>query len=140
MKQSAARTLGVAALGAAFVAAGAGAATAAPAPFPDSATSLDTVSSTLPATELLSSVPAGPESLAGAQSALTTSTATLPGTLQGAGQRALAPGAPTEAVTGLLGGLPVGQLTQTLPAGGLPTGALPTAGLPLVGGLLGGAV
>ena len=48
MKQSAAKTLGVAALGAAFAAAGAGAANAAPA-VPDSSQALDTVTKTLPA-------------------------------------------------------------------------------------------
>ncbi|MFI2208855.1 ATP-binding protein [Streptomyces sp. NPDC020141] len=137
MKQSAAKTLGVAALGVAFAAAGAGAASAAPAPLPDSATSLDTVSSVLSAQDLLTTLPGASESLTGAQGALTQSAATLPGTVQGAAQRTLAPGAPTEAVTGLLGGLPVGQLTQTLPTGGLP---VPAGGLPVVGGLLGGAV
>ncbi|WP_455352860.1 hypothetical protein [Streptomyces sp. SYSU K217416] len=50
MKQSAARTLGVAALGAAFAAAAAGSASAAPAPaLPDATGLLGGVTSTLPA-------------------------------------------------------------------------------------------
>ncbi|MGI5402500.1 ATP-binding protein [Streptomyces sp. CA-135486] len=53
MKQSAAKTLGVAALGAAFAAAAAGTASAAPAVLPAPAPSLDTVTSVLPAQEAL---------------------------------------------------------------------------------------
>ncbi|MEO3974043.1 ATP-binding protein [Streptomyces sp. CAU 1734] len=137
MKQSAAKTLAVAALGAAFAAAAAGTATAAPAGLPEP--SLDSVAGAVPVGDTLTKLPAGaPESLAGAQGALQEGLATAPGTLQGAGQRALAPEAPTDLVGSLLGGLPVNSLTKVLPGGGLPTdavtGGLPTGGLP-TGGL-----
>ena len=78
MKQSAARTLGVAALGAAFAAVGAGAANAAPA-VPDAGQTLDTVARTLPAENVSQVVPDAGGALE-----------------QG----------PAEPVTGLLGGLP----------------------------------
>ncbi|MFI1013761.1 ATP-binding protein [Streptomyces sp. NPDC020965] len=117
MKQSAAKTLGAAALGAAFAVGAAGAASAEPAALPDSATSLDTITGLVPAQGLLKKLPAGgPETVAGVQAALIESAATLPGTLQTAGQRALAPESPTEVVTALLGGLPVDSLTKGLPA------------------------
>ncbi|MGW1496796.1 ATP-binding protein [Streptomyces sp. NPDC002402] len=123
MKQSAAKTLGVAALGAAFAAAAAGTATAAPA-LPDSALPLDTVTSVAPVQEALTQLPAGaPESLAGGAS-------TLPGTVQGAATKVLPNADAADPVGGLLGGLPVGKATSGLPTGGLPTGALPTSGLP----------
>ncbi|MER7044288.1 ATP-binding protein [Streptomyces jumonjinensis] len=144
MKQSAAKTLGAAALGTAFVAAGAGTAAAEPAAFPDSATSLDTISSVVPAERLLTQVPAVSDALAGAQGALTQGAATLPGTLQGAGQRALSPEAPKDLLGSLLGGLPLNQLTQALgPLGGAAgplTGAAGPAAGPLggVAGPLGG--
>ncbi|CAM5708920.1 ATP-binding protein OS=Streptomyces tendae OX=1932 GN=GUR47_16275 PE=4 SV=1 [Streptomyces tendae] len=57
MKQSAAKTLGVAALGAAVAAAGAGAASAAP-ELPDTAEAVDSVARTLPA-ETVSQVAPG---------------------------------------------------------------------------------
>ncbi|MET7616360.1 ATP-binding protein [Streptomyces sp. NPDC005408] len=134
MKQSAAKTLGVAALGAAFAAAAAGTASAAPANLPDSATSLDTVTSVAPVQEALTKLPAGvPESLAGGQTALTSSLAdspaTLPATVQAAATKVL-PGADgADPVSGLLGGLPVGA--GSLPVGGGVPG-LP--GLPGLGG------
>ncbi|MCM2389310.1 ATP-binding protein [Streptomyces albipurpureus] len=134
MKQSAAKSLGVVALGAALTAVAAGTAAAEPAAFPDSATSLDTVGKVVPVHEAIAQLPAGAEVLAGGQAALIQSTATLPGTLQGAGQRVLAADAPKDVVGSLIGGLPVGQLTKALPTGGLPVGqltkALPTGGLP----------
>ncbi|MGV9311515.1 ATP-binding protein [Streptomyces sp. NPDC003691] len=120
MKQSAVKTLGAAALGVAFAAAAAGTASAQPA-LSDSATSLDSITGALPVQEALTQLPTGaPESLSGAQGALTESASTLPGTLQGAGQRVLA----GELVGGdplgsLLGGLPLGS---ALPGGGLPGG------------------
>ncbi|KUL49017.1 MULTISPECIES: hypothetical protein [unclassified Streptomyces] len=69
MKQSAAKTLGVAALGVAFAAAGAGAANAAPAtPAP---AVLGAVASALPAGHTAETLPAGaPESVAAGQGAL----------------------------------------------------------------------
>ncbi|MFJ9039225.1 ATP-binding protein [Streptomyces sp. NPDC102406] len=110
MKQSAAKTLGVAALGVAFAAAGAGAANAAPA-LPDAAGTLGSVTSGLPLEGALSSLPAGgPQALAGAQSAL------------GNGLTAAQP--VVQKLTE--GGDPVGGLM-----GGLPVSQLPTQGLPL---------
>ncbi|MFI0505116.1 ATP-binding protein [Streptomyces albogriseolus] len=96
MKQSAVKTLGVAALGAAFAAAGAGAAQAAPA-LPD-APGLDTVTQAVPA-----------DQVSGA----------LPGTAKPVADElgSQAPGA------GLLGGLPLNQLpTQGLNVNGIPLG------------------
>ncbi|MEU3916783.1 ATP-binding protein [Streptomyces sp. NPDC029004] len=120
MKQSAAKTLGVAALGAAFAAAAAGTATAAPA-LPDSALPLDTVTSVAPVQEALTQLPAGaPES--------------LPGTVQGAATKVLPNGGAADPVGGLLGGLPVGAATSGLPTGALPTSGLPTGALPGLGG------
>ncbi|MFI6287134.1 ATP-binding protein [Streptomyces sp. NPDC051018] len=118
MKQSPAKTLGVAVLGAAFAATAAGTASAAPASLPEAATSLDTVTSVLPVQESLTKLPAGAESLAGGQAALTQAAGTVPGTLQGAAHRVLSAEA-TEPVAALLGGLPAGDLAQGLPVGGL---------------------
>ncbi|MFF3329216.1 ATP-binding protein [Streptomyces sp. NPDC002888] len=109
MKQSAAKTLGVAALGAAFVAAGAGAASAAPA-VPDAGQALDGVTKTLPTETASKALPGAGEALTKGQTALGTGTA--------AAQPALADG-PTKPVAGLLGGLPV---LQGLPAHGLVNG------------------
>ncbi|MFG2624093.1 hypothetical protein [Streptomyces sp. NPDC048473] len=105
MKQSAARTFGVAALGAAFAAAAAGTASAAVLPADAAATALPV-----------------------AGSALETATRSLPAQdtatkLLGTGQQKLA-GDATAPVKGLLGGLP---------AGGLSTNGLSTNGLPLGG-------
>ncbi|MBK3636550.1 ATP-binding protein [Streptomyces sp. MBT97] len=116
MKQSAAKTLGVAALGAAFAAVGAGAANAAPV-VPDTAQALDGITKTLPAENVAKALPGAGEALAQAQPAL------------GAGLTAVQPvagkllaGGPTAPVAGLLGGLPLK---------GLPTHGLPVNGLPL---------
>ncbi|MGW6459734.1 ATP-binding protein [Streptomyces sp. NPDC055078] len=118
MKQSAVKTLGVAALGAAFAVTAAGAATAAPS-LPDPAAPLDTVTSAVPVQETLTKLPAGaPESLTGGQAALTESVSTVPGTLQGAANRVAK--SPTDPVTSLLGGLPVGDLTAGVPLLGGP--------------------
>ncbi|MGW4030028.1 ATP-binding protein [Streptomyces sp. NPDC004838] len=122
MKQSAVKTLGVAVLGAAFAATAAGVASAESAAIPDPATSLDTVTSTVPVQGALTQLPAGAsESLTGGQGALTESAATLPGTLQGAGQQVLAadPASVVQPVQGLLGGLPAGDLAKGLPISGL---------------------
>ncbi|MET9918151.1 hypothetical protein ABZZ04_13805 [Streptomyces sp. NPDC006435] len=112
MKQSAARTLGVAALGAAFAAAAAGTASAAVLPGGAAATTV------LP--------------VAGA--ALDTATRTLPAedvttTLLGKGQQKLVGGA-TGTAKGLLGGLPAGG---GLNANGLTANGLSTSTLPLGG-------
>ncbi|GAB2723767.1 ATP-binding protein [Streptomyces bullii] len=107
MKQSAAKTLGVAALGAAFAFAGAGAASAAP-ELPDTGQTLETVDTTLPADQAL---PGAGQALEQGQHAA------------GAGLETAQPNAeqlsqtPTEPVSGLLGGLPVQELpTQGAPA------------------------
>lgn len=116
MKQSAAKTLGVAALGAAFAAVGAGAANAAPA-VPDTATALDTVTHTLPAENVAKALPGAGEALAQGQGALGAGVAAA----QPVAAKVLANG-PTAPVAGLLGGLP---------PQGLPTHGLPVNGLPL---------
>ncbi|MET9493291.1 ATP-binding protein [Streptomyces sp. NPDC006552] len=114
MKQSAAKTLGVAALGAAFAVAAAGAANAAPA-LPDAAGAVNGLTSGLPLEQVTGSLPAGgPQALAGAQNAL------------GHGLTAAQP--VVEKLTD--GGDPVKGLL-----GGLPTNSLPTKGLPVGGGL-----
>jgi hypothetical protein len=132
MKQSAAKTLGVAALGAAFAAAGAGAANAAPA-VPDAGSTLDTVSQTLPAQDLSQTLPAQDLSqtlpaqnlshaVPGASQALAqgqNQVGTQLSTVQPSAQKALADG-PTTPLAGLLGGVPVK---------GMPT----SQGLPLKG-------
>lgn len=98
MKKSAAKTLGVAVLGAAFAAVGAGAASAAPAApaVPNADAALDTVTQSLPA-ENLSRVAPVAEQL----------------TAEG----------PQEQVGGLLGGLPTkGLPTQGVSVNGAPLG------------------
>ncbi|MEU9332242.1 ATP-binding protein [Streptomyces sp. NPDC048290] len=117
MKQSAAKTLGVAALGAAFAATGAGAANAAPAAGPDVAQALDAVTRTLPAENVSQALPGTAEALAQGQNALGTGLAAA----QPAAEQVLAQG-PTAPAAGLLGGLPVQ---------GLPTHGLPVNGIPL---------
>ncbi|MGW0881704.1 ATP-binding protein [Streptomyces sp. NPDC002671] len=117
MKQSAAKTLGVAALGAAFAALGAGAANAAPA-VPDATQTLDGVTKTLPAENVGKALPGAAETLAQGQGGLGTGLAAA----QPVAERVLADG-PTKPVAGLLGGLPIGK--------GLPTHGLPVNGIPL---------
>ncbi|WJV46586.1 ATP-binding protein [Streptomyces flavofungini] len=151
MKQSAVKTLGVAALGAAFAATGAGAASAAAGP--DAVGVLGTVASTLPLEETAQSLPDGaPEALAAGHSALQSGLKSAQPTTDkllplgdGAADRALATKAapkPADPVKGLLGGVPVAQglgtnalptdtVTGALPTNALPTSALPTQGLPL---------
>lgn len=127
MKQSAARTLGVAALGAAFAAAGAGAANAAPAPT-DGPLPIDSVTQTAPVTDAAKTLPvanaakrlpgAG-ESLAQGQKALDTGL----NATRSAPAGAAAVDGPTAPVHGLLGGLPVQQPpTQGVPLNGVPIG------------------
>ncbi|MGW0969450.1 ATP-binding protein [Streptomyces sp. NPDC002516] len=116
MKQSAAKTLGVAALGAAFAAVGAGVANAAPA-VPDASSALDTVTRTLPAENVAAMLPGAGQTLAQSQSALGSGVAAA----KPAATRLLADG-PAAPVAGLLGGLPLQ---------GLPTHGLPVNGIPL---------
>ncbi|GHC49782.1 ATP-binding protein [Streptomyces flavofungini] len=145
MKQSAVKTLGVAALGAAFAATGAGAASAAAGP--DAVGALSTVASTLPLEETAQSLPDGaPEALAAGHSALQSGLKSAKPTTdkllplgddqgEGAADRAMstkpAP-KPADPVKGLLGGVPVAQGlgTNALPTDAV-TGALPTQGTPL---------
>src|SRR5262249_20346619 len=112
----AAKTLGVAALGAAFAAVGAGAADAAPA-VPDATQALDTVASTLPAGNVSQALPGAGEALAQGQGAAASGVAAA----QPVVQKVLA-GGPTAPVAGLLGGLPLQ---------GLPTHGVPVNGIPL---------
>ncbi|MFI6642132.1 ATP-binding protein [Streptomyces sp. NPDC050504] len=138
MKQSAAKTLGVAALGAAFAAAAAGTASAAVAPgVPDAGAALESVTHTLPVEQAATKLPAGaPESLAASQKALGTGVSSLPSaaeSLPATAGKALSQvttaaqkstGKTGDPVGGLLGGLPVGAL----PTSGLPVGAVPGLG------------
>ncbi|MEU0673105.1 ATP-binding protein [Streptomyces sp. NPDC006172] len=116
MKQSAAKTLGVAALGAAFAAVGAGAANAAPA-VPDATQALDGVTRTLPAENVAQTLPGADGVLEQAQPSLGAGLTAV----QPVAENLLAQG-PTAPVAGLLGGLPVQ---------GLPTHGLPVNGIPL---------
>ncbi|MEU4037137.1 ATP-binding protein [Streptomyces collinus] len=119
MKQSAAKTLGVAALGAAFAAVGAGAASAAPA-VPDATQAthaLDSVTGALPAGNVGKALPGAGQALTQGQGALGTGVAAA----RPAVQKVLT-GGPTAPVAGLLGGLPLK---------GLPTHGAPVNGLPL---------
>ncbi|MEV6960069.1 ATP-binding protein [Streptomyces sp. NPDC051207] len=116
MKQSAAKTLGVAALGAAFAAAGMGAANAAPA-VPDAGQALGTVTKTLPAQDLAQPAPGVGETLAQGQGAVGTGLAAARPVVE-----QILTGGPTEPVAGLFGGLPVGQ---ALPGQGTGLNGLP---------------
>ncbi|MDH6624918.1 hypothetical protein M2271_002722 [Streptomyces sp. LBL] len=113
MKQSAAKTLGVAALGVAFAATAAGAANAAPA-VPDATQALGAVTKALPPQNVAKALPDAGEALGQARPALAA--------VQPVAGKAPVDG-PAGAVTGLLGGLPAGK--------GLPTQGLPVSGLPL---------
>ncbi|MGW1889570.1 ATP-binding protein [Streptomyces sp. NPDC002004] len=133
MKQSAVKTLGVAALGAAFAAAGAGAANAAPA-IPDANAALGGVAQTLPVDGVARVLPEGATtSLAHGQEALANGRSTLDTTVH-AVQPTLAHAAPqlgsvadgkgVASTKGLLGGLPA---TQGLGTKGLPLNGIPLA-------------
>ncbi|MGW7054122.1 ATP-binding protein [Streptomyces sp. NPDC054887] len=116
MKQSAAKTLGAAALGAAFAAAAAGSASAAPAApaVPDLTGALSSATTTLPLQDVVGKLPGGaPEALNGGVSALTGSASTLPATTTDALSKAQTPAGKDGArsadpLKGLLGGLPAG--------------------------------
>ncbi|WP_329118132.1 ATP-binding protein [Streptomyces sp. NBC_01465] len=131
MKQSAAKTLGVAVLGAAFAAAAAGTASASVVPsLPDATSALDTVTHTLPVEDAAAKLPAGaPEALGAGQNALASGLATAPSTADQTLPQTLPADGAGDPVAGLLGGLPTGAL----PTGALPTGALPTGAVPGLG-------
>ncbi|MFE9170018.1 ATP-binding protein [Streptomyces kebangsaanensis] len=103
MKQSAAKTLGVAALGVAFAAAGAGAANAAPAA-PDAGQVLGSVSKALPTENVSKTLPTG-QALNQAQPTVQKGLAAA----QPVARDTLGNG-PAKQVGGLLGGLPVNGL------------------------------
>ncbi|NUQ97230.1 MAG: ATP-binding protein [Streptomyces sp.] len=114
MKQSAAKTLGVAALGAAFAATGAGAANAAPA-VPDATGTLGSVTSALPAQNVSQALP-------GAQAAVAQGKPALDRGLSSVQPSAGALTDGSAPVAGLLGGLPV---QSSLPTRGLPVNGMP---------------
>ncbi|MEV1024419.1 ATP-binding protein [Streptomyces sp. NPDC050264] len=123
MKQSAAKTLGVAALGVAFAAAGAGAASAAAPNLPDAAGALNSVTAGLPLEQASSVLPAGgPEAVSAAQNALGSGLTAAQPVVEKVAQGATE----GDPVTGLLGGLPA---AKSLPTQGLPVGS----GLPALG-------
>ncbi|MEU0334774.1 ATP-binding protein [Streptomyces sp. NPDC006193] len=126
MKQSAAKSLGVAALGAAVAAVGAGAAHAAPAA-PDAGRTLDTVTRTLPSEQLVEALPGSGPAKAPAPVAKRGG-AVKPAGGKGAsaarplGKSVLA-GSPTKPAARLLGGLPLrGLPTHGVPVNGIPVG------------------
>ncbi|MFC9703724.1 hypothetical protein ACFVID_25300 [Streptomyces sp. NPDC127132] len=119
MKQSAAKKLGVAALGAAFAAAAAGTASAAPS-LPVGADALGTVTQAVPLGDGLTTLPDGAgESLAAGQGALgqgvDQGVKTLPAAAGTATQNL-----PLDAAAGGLGATPLGPVVGLL--GGLPVG------------------
>ncbi|WP_329116823.1 hypothetical protein [Streptomyces sp. NBC_01353] len=120
MKQSAAKTLGVAALGAAFAAAAAGSAAAAPS-LPAAPDALGLVTQTVPLGDGLTELPDGAaESLLGGEAAVDQGVKTLPAAAGQAIEHA-----PLDGATGALGNTPVGGLLGGLPLNGLPLNGLP---------------
>lgn len=110
MKQSAAKTLGVAALGAAFAAVGAGAAHAAPAA-PDAGKVLGSVSKALPTESVGETLPEAGQALDRAEPTVRKGLDTAqPVAHQTLGND------PAKSAVGLLGGMPV----QGTPVNGLP--------------------
>ncbi|MBL3667925.1 ATP-binding protein [Streptomyces sp. M2CJ-2] len=116
MKQSAAKTLGVAVLGAAFAVVGAGAASAAPA-VPNAGTALDTVAQSLPAEDVSRVAPGADGALQTGQDVVGTGMTTARPVAE-----QLTSEGPQEQVDGLLGGLP---------ATGLPKEGVAVNGVPL---------
>ncbi|MEV0124760.1 ATP-binding protein [Streptomyces sp. NPDC050703] len=107
MKQSAAKTLGVAALGVAFAAAGAGAANAAAAPVVPAPAALGTLASALPVGQMADTRPeGGAESVAARQGALLGGMAAARPTAEGAVQ-SLTSTEREHALGAVLDGLPV---------------------------------
>ncbi|MFF6773751.1 hypothetical protein ACFY8W_09315 [Streptomyces sp. NPDC012637] len=137
MKQSAAKTLGVAALGAAFAAAAAGTASAAPALPVVGSDALGTVTSIVPLGDDLTELPAGAsEALSGGQGAVGTGVEQGAKTLPGAVEQAQnlpgevqkqAQDLPLDGAKAGLGSTPLGAATGLL--GGLPLNGLPLGGL-----------
>jgi hypothetical protein len=124
MKQSAAKTLGVAALGAAFAAAGAGVASAAPAPAVPDVAGLGNVTQALPTGNVTQALPTGnvTQALPGAGEALGQGQNALGAAVAAAqptAERVVADG-PAAPVAGLLGGLPAKGLPQGVPLNGIP--------------------
>ncbi|MFE7837813.1 ATP-binding protein [Streptomyces sp. NPDC057474] len=117
MKQSAAKTLGVAVVGAAIAAAGAGAANAAPS-VPDASQALGAATQALPVENVTKTLPGTAGGLTQGQRALGAGLETAQPAVAGAE-------GPTAPVAKLLGGLPVGK---TLPTKGLGTNGLPLGG------------
>jgi hypothetical protein len=118
MKQSAAKTLGVAALGAAFAAVGAGAANAVPAA-PDAGQvlgSVGSVSKALPTENVSKTLPETGKALNQANPTVKKGLTAKKPVAKKLGK------GPAKPVTGLLGGLPVQ---------GLPTHGVPVNGVPL---------
>ncbi|MEU3525311.1 ATP-binding protein [Streptomyces sp. NPDC038707] len=125
MKQSAAKTLGVAALGAAVAAVGAGVANAAPAA-PDVARTLDTATKLLPPEQVAETLPDSgavktlkPLAKSGVRAAVPAARKAAV-VAQPVAERAVTEG-PAKPVGGLLGGLPVNGLHGT-PVNGIPLG------------------
>ncbi|ALO10610.1 Secreted protein [Streptomyces venezuelae] len=121
MTQSAAKKLGVAALGAAFAVAAAGTASAAPS-LPIGADALGTVTKAVPLGDGLTTLPDGAgESLSAGQGALgqglDQGVKTLPAAAGQATQSL-----PLDAAAGGLGATPLGGLLGGLPLGALPLG------------------
>ncbi|MGW2508338.1 ATP-binding protein [Streptomyces scopuliridis] len=114
MKQSAIKTLGAVALGAAFAATAAGSAAAAPAA-PEAGAALDLVTRTLPVKDVTSKLPAPlPDVLAATGPAL--------GTVQRTTPYAVDAVKTANPVQQLVGGLPVNGLGKGLPVNGIPLG------------------
>ncbi|MFC8272001.1 hypothetical protein ACFUJR_05525 [Streptomyces sp. NPDC057271] len=116
MKQSAAKTLGVAALGAAFAAAAAGTATAAPS-LPATPDALGLVTKTVPLGDVAELPDGAAESLLSGQSSVDQGVKTLPAAAGAATQHL-----PLDAANGPLASTPVGGLLGGLPVGALPLG------------------
>ncbi|MER7055011.1 MULTISPECIES: ATP-binding protein [unclassified Streptomyces] len=114
MKQSAVKTLGVAALGAAFAAVGAGAATAAP-ELPDTTQAVDSVARTLPVETVSEVAPLAGNVLSQA------------GDVSGTGLTA-APPFVEQVVAEQLSDAPVAGLLGGLPAQGLGVNGIPLGG------------
>ncbi|AYN39747.1 ATP-binding protein [Streptomyces dangxiongensis] len=126
MKQSAAKTLGVAALGAAVAAVGAGAANAAPAT-PDAGRTLNTVTKALPAEGIIEALPdSGAMKLLKPLAERGVATA-VPAV--GKGVAAAQPTAESVLAKGPTG--PVGGLLGGMPLQGLPTHGVPVNGIAL---------
>ncbi|MEW2509820.1 ATP-binding protein [Streptomyces sp. NPDC046870] len=127
MKQSAAKTLGVAALGAAFAAAGAGVADAAPVS-PDAGQTLNTVTKMLPPEQVVEALPDSGAVKTVKPVAKRGVAAALPAVGKGTSTARPVVGnvladRPTKPVAGLLGGLPVqGLPTHGVPVNGIPVG------------------